>query len=160
MNPLSDSKTIGTLGALAEIARCGYCELPGLLQPPVETKITPLSRHILGLTRTEILRTFPGVQISEISTENWFTVTSPPTHGVYSMRISRESRLYQEYREIYPRALSPVYDGCLYGIRVYDSAHRLILSSGLGYEHGMRAVLGFENLMPEIRYIFNLYDSV
>ena len=157
MNPQTN---VEALAIFAEIANNGYCELPGSLQPPVETNITPLSQHILGLTRTEILRTFPGVQINEISTENWFTITSPPTHhGVYSMRISRESKLYQAFSEIYTRAPSPLYNGCLYGVRVYDNANRLILSSGLGYEHGMRAVLGYENLMTEIRYIFNLYNS-
>lgn len=157
MNPLTN---VEALAVFAEIANNGHCELPVSLQPPVETNITPFSQHVLGLARTEILRTFPGVQITEIGTENWFTITSPPAHhGVYSMRISRENKLYREISEIYTRAPSPVYDGCLYGVRVYDNANRLILSSSLGYEHGMRAVLGYGNLMVEIRYIFNLYDS-
>jgi hypothetical protein len=157
MNPLTNNET---LDALAEIANNGCCELSVSLQPPVETKITPLIRHLLGLARNEILRTFPDVQISEIGTENWFTVTSSSTYGVSFMHISRERMLYQAYRGIYTHGLSPVYDGCLYGIRIYDSAHQLIINNELGYAHGMRAVLGYENLMPEIRYIFNLYDSV
>ena len=155
MNPQSNNEA---LVAFAEIANNGCCELPESIQPP-NVEATPLSQHIQNLTRQRISLAFPDIQFNDIGTENWFTIAGPPHDGVSFMRISHENKLHGDFDRIHPIADSPIYNGSMYGVRIYDSSHRLIRSIALGYEYGMRAVLEYENLMTEIRYIFNLYNS-